>query len=103
MFISQAALDDKKKAEEQKNEVEPPAVPLLPTGRKLHEAISHRNDDESPRNDAVIYLEPMQIKSFFVQLVPKRVCKPAFLSFLSIFPFHFFFFFLSFYLFFSFY
>jgi hypothetical protein len=63
VFISQAALDDKKKVED----LAMPA-PTVPTGRKLQAL----GDDDMPRNDAVVFLDPMQIKSFFVQLVPKR-------------------------------
>jgi len=86
VFISQAALDAKKKEQEQ-NQFAPPGSPPLP-GRKLQQVdlsrenkinkitgdeLPRNHDDEVPRNDAVVFLEPMQIKSFFVQLIPKRI------------------------------
>lgn len=63
VFISQAALDDK--------QAKPPAPPPLPSshspsplGRKLTALTLLPND-------AVITMEAMQIKSYFVQIVPK--------------------------------
>jgi len=64
VFISQAALEDKKKQEEAAKATPNPKHRV---GRQLQEF--------TPFNEGLIFLEPMQIKSYFVQLVP-RTAKP---------------------------
>lgn len=83
VFISQAALDDKEKAKA-------PAPPPLPFSSS---SSSSRSPSPLSRkltalslvpNDAVILLEPMQIKSYFVQVTPKaRQISPVCFLFLS--------------------